>query len=134
MTVAEGSADSSGHRIMTSASCSVGVAKLKRFARPLVALVSAGVELALGGGREGKPFEKYWRSRRSVFSLEARYQGACGSKEKTAMPASTSTCFESRISGPWSQVSDRRNAWGSVSTFRATRRAMDADGGIAGGR
>jgi hypothetical protein len=66
------------------------------------------------------PFGKYWRSRPLVFSLLPRCQGLCGSQKKISMSAAIATCFQSRISGPWSQVNDRRTTSGRVWIFAAS--------------
>jgi len=36
------------------------------------------------------------------------------------MPVSMCTCFQSRISGPWSQVSERRSVLGKLATLAAS--------------
>jgi hypothetical protein len=56
------------------------------------------------------PLGKYWPSSPLVFPLEPRCQGACGSQKHTSIAASMRIRFQLRISGPWSQVSERRSA------------------------
>ena len=55
------------------------------------------------------------RTRLTVFSLEPRCQGECGSQKNTGMPSARVMPACSAISEPWSQVSDRRSGAGSCS-------------------
>ena len=52
--------------------------------------------------------------------VAAALPGLCGSQKKISMSAATATCFQSRISGPWSQVNDRRTTSGRVWIFAAS--------------
>src|SRR4051812_26018139 len=91
-----------------------GLGEGEALAGSVVEFVDDCVEVRFGDGLKSVPLGKYCLSRPLVFSLVPRCQGACGSQKKTSIPAPMRICFQSRISGPWSQVSERRSAWGSV--------------------
>jgi hypothetical protein len=98
----------------------VGVGEVQALAGPGVELVGDGVELGFSDGGEVGALEEVLAQKPVGVLVEPRCQGACGSQKKTSMPASMCTCFQSRISGPWSQVSERRSASGSVCTLAAS--------------
>src|SRR5215207_2750427 len=114
------SADSSRHCNSSSERRSVGLANSRRLRGRWLSWSATASSSASVTVEKSKPFGKYCRRRPLVFSLDPRCQGACGSQKNTSTPAARCTCFQSRISGPWSQVSERRNASGSVCTLRAS--------------
>ena len=79
-----GSADSSGHCNSSSASCSVGLAKLSRFLGRSLSSSATAPSSASVTAPKSVPLGKYWRSRPLVFSFEPRCQGACGSLRATS--------------------------------------------------
>jgi hypothetical protein len=85
-----------------------GVGEVEALARSVVEFVGDGVELGFGDGAEVRcPWGSTDAAGRWCSRWSRVARGACGSQKKTSMPASTWTCFQSRISGPWAQVSER---------------------------
>ena len=110
-------ADSGGQRNSRGPICSIGFLKSKRLrGRSLSSAATQSRSWALCTERS-LLFGKCCRSRPLVFSFVARCQGAWGSQKKMSMSASTATCFQWPISGPWSQVSDARSTSGRVLIF-----------------
>jgi len=97
------------------------VSEGEALAGAVVELVGDGVELSFGDRAEVDALGEVLAQEPVGVLVGAALPGrVCGSQKKTSMPASTWTCFQSRISGPWSQVSERRSASGSVCTFVAS--------------
>ena len=91
-----------------------GLVEAEAVAGPVVELVGDAVEVELAVHGEVGALGKYRRSSPLVFSLLPRCHGACGSQKYTSIPVAKGICFDSRISMPWSQVSERRSDSGSV--------------------
>jgi hypothetical protein len=96
------------------------VGEAEALAGAVVEFVGGGVEHGFGdGGEVGALGEVLARQAVGVL-VGAVLPGRVRVAEETSMPASPCTRFQSRISGPWSRLSERRSASGSVATLRAS--------------